>query len=88
MRRLDAWVPALFPKAKRATNGAWRVKSRDLGRDLEEDLSVAPTGIVDFGVADQGDPRQGKRTPIDLVMEHGGAPDARQAAGGWPNSSG
>ncbi|OZA73720.1 MAG: hypothetical protein B7X77_09440, partial [Caulobacter sp. 39-67-4] len=30
--------------------------------------------------ADMGDARSGKRTPIDLVMEHGGAPDATDAA--------
>ena len=71
----------LFPTAKRqAVTGAWRVSSRDLGRQLEEDLSIAPGGIVDFGVHDQGDPRQGKRTPIDLVMELGGAPGRGQAA--------
>ena len=27
---------------------------------------------MDFGIADQGDEREGKRTPIDIVMEHGG----------------
>jgi hypothetical protein len=26
---------------------------------------------VDFGVADMGDPREGKRTPINIVMEYG-----------------
>ena len=81
MRRIEAWVGELFPTARRqAVTGAWRVPSRDLGRQLEEDLSIAPGGIVDFGVHDQGDPRHGKRTPIDLVMEFGGAADASQAA--------
>jgi putative DNA primase/helicase len=81
MKRLEAWVPALFPQAKRqASTGAWRVPSHVLGRKLEEDLSIAPGGIVDFGVHDQGDPRAGKRTPIDLVIEHGHAPDAKRAA--------
>ena len=81
MRRLEAWVRELFPTAKQqAGTGAWRVPSRDLGRQLEEDLSIAPSGIVDFGIHDQGDPREGRRTPIDLVMEYGGAPDATQAA--------
>ena len=41
----------------------------DLGRDLEEDLSISPSGVKDFGVHDLDDPRQGKRTPVDLVME-------------------
>lgn len=81
LRRIEAWVPDLFgAKARRHVNGAWRVGSHELGRGLEEDLSIAPTGIVDFGVHDMGDPRQGKRTPIDLVVEHGGAPDAKRAA--------
>lgn len=80
MARLDGWVPALFPGAKHQPGtGAYRITSRQLGRDLEEDLSIAPNGIVDFGVADMGDPNAGKRTAIDLVMEYGGAPDAREA---------
>ena len=45
------------------------MSSPDLGRDLEEDLSIVPSGIVDFGVHDLDDPLQGKRTPVDLVME-------------------
>src|SRR5262249_8871431 len=49
--------------------GAYRVSSKALGRDLEEDLSIHPTGIVDFGVADQGDAYHGGRTPIDIIME-------------------
>lgn len=65
---LGAWVPALFPAA-REYMGGFRVSSADLHRDLEEDLSIVPEGIVDFGVADMGDERQGKRTPIDLVLE-------------------
>lgn len=65
---LQAWVPALFPAA-REYMGGFRVSSADLHRDLEEDLSIVPEGIVDFGVADMGDERQGKRTPIDLVLE-------------------
>jgi hypothetical protein len=81
MARPEAWVRDLFPTAKKqAGTGAWRVSSADLGRPLEEDLSIAPSGIVDFGVADQGDPRQGKRTPIDLVIERGKAADAKEAA--------
>src|SRR6516162_6258598 len=65
---LGSWVTDIFPHARfeRGT-GAYRISSRDLGRDLEEDLSIAPNGIVDFGVADMGDPRLGKRTPIDIV---------------------
>jgi RepB DNA-primase from phage plasmid len=76
---LDAWVPALFPTA-RAANGGYRISSGDLSRDLEEDLSITAQGIKDFGIHDLGDPRQGKRTPIDLVIEHRGEPDALAAA--------
>lgn len=79
MRALSAWVPALFPAAVPYHDG-YRVLSKSLGRDLEEDLSIVPAGIVDFGVADQGDATAGKRTPIDLVIEHGRQPDATAAA--------
>jgi hypothetical protein len=72
LERLDSWVPNLLPMAVRQPGtGAWRVTSRQLGRQLQEDLSIAPNGIVDFGVADMGDPREGRRTPIDLVLEFG-----------------
>jgi hypothetical protein len=60
---LDAWVPALLPKAKKQSTGAWRVSSRDLGRNLEEDLSIHPNGIQDFG------PEQAC-TAIDTVAQH------------------
>ena len=65
---LGLWVPRLIPSAREYNEG-YRVSSVDLGRDLEEDLSIVPDGIVDFGVADMGDERKGKRTPIDLVLE-------------------
>ena len=70
MANLSAWVPHLFPAAKPYKNG-YRVSSKALGRKLQEDLSILPIGIMDWGVYDQGDPRGGKRTPIDLVMEWG-----------------
>lgn len=74
LRNLAAWVPVLFPSAKaprgsKAQTGPWRVTSKTLGRDLEEDISISPEGIVDFGVHDIGDDREGKRTPIDLILE-------------------
>lgn len=68
---LDAWVSALFPAAKR-TAGGYRVTSSALGRELEEDLSIRTDGIVDWGVADLGDEREGRRTPVDLVIEWSG----------------
>ena len=70
---LGAWVPKLFPKAKLQATGAYRVTSADLGRDYEEDLSIHPDGVQDFG------PRKGL-SPCDLVMEWGGAPTVQAAA--------
>jgi hypothetical protein len=69
LANLSAWVPALLPAAK-VSNLGYRVSSQDLGRDLEEDLSITPAGIKDWGVHDIGDARDGKRTPIDLVIEY------------------
>lgn len=62
---LDAWVPSLFPGAKRQGTGAWRVSSRELGRSLEEDLSLHSSGINDFG-EEQG------LTAIDVVVKFAG----------------
>ena len=68
---LGAWVPEIFgDDAKPQRTGGWRVSSKALERDLEEDLSLHPDGIKDFGVHDMGDPREGKRSPIDIVIEH------------------
>jgi hypothetical protein len=76
LANLGAWVQSIFPGAKpQAGTGAFRVTSRQLRRDLQEDLSLAPGGIIDFGVADMGDARSGRRTAIDVVMEWGSAAD-------------
>jgi hypothetical protein len=48
MQNLHAWVAQLLPAA-RAYHDGYRVSSSDLGRDLEEDLSILPSGIVDWG---------------------------------------
>ena len=69
---LASWVPAIFPKA-RAYHDGYRVSSVDLGRDLEEDLSIIPAGARDFG-------EEAGKTPIDLVIEWGPATDATSAA--------
>jgi AAA domain-containing protein/DNA primase RepB-like protein len=71
LKRLDWWFPLLFRGARKSAQG-WRVSSKDVGRNLEEDISATRDGIVDFGVADMGDGNAGKRTPIDLVMEWNG----------------
>ncbi|MEI6100072.1 MAG: AAA family ATPase, partial [Alphaproteobacteria bacterium] len=71
---LDQWVTRLFPQAiYHHSTGAWRVTSAAIGRNLQEDLSFAPTGIQDFG-------RETGLTAIDAVQQWGGAPDAREAA--------
>ncbi|MEW9922091.1 phage/plasmid primase, P4 family [Marimonas sp. MJW-29] len=62
---LDCWVPSLFPTATKQATGAWRVKSVDLGRNLEEDLSLHPDGIKDFG-------HEVPMTAIDVVEQFGG----------------
>ena len=70
---LGMWVPALFPTAKKSANGAWRITSKDLGRDYQEDLSIHETGISDFGP-------ENTQTAISLTMAFGGAPDPKAAA--------
>jgi putative DNA primase/helicase len=70
---LAAWVPVLFPRAKLQGTGAYRIGSADLGRDYEEDLSIHPKGVQDFG------PRKGL-SPCDVVQEFGSAPDVKAAA--------
>lgn len=76
---IGAWFTALFPKGEEQTGsgltrGCWRVSSADLGRSLEEDISVHPVdGGHDFGTGESC-------SPIDLVMEHGGAATPKDAA--------
>jgi putative DNA primase/helicase len=75
LTRLDDWVQTIFPQAVYQTGtGAWRVASKDRGRpDLEEDISLHPEGIQDFGL-------EHGLSAIDVVIEHGGAPTPMQAA--------
>ena len=79
MRSLSSWVPTLFPDATPHQDG-YRVTSKALNRDQEESLSILQRGIKDFGLHDQGDPKSGKRTAIDLVMDYGPYQDAASAA--------
>lgn len=62
---MDAWVPDLFPGARKAPTGGWRITSKALGRKLQEDLSLHPDGIQDFG-DEEG------LTPIDTVIKFSG----------------
>lgn len=80
LANLEKWVPDLFPDLdlKQRGDGGYRITSEQLKRDLEEDLAITPDGIKDFGVHDlktdlgpDGIDREGKRTPIDLVIEYG-----------------
>ena len=75
-------MPEIFGSAAeyQPNTGAWRISSKALGRELEEDLSIHPDGVTDFGVWDIGDARQGKRTAIDIVIEFGRKRDAAEAA--------
>jgi hypothetical protein len=43
------WAPKLFPRGHASGDGAWRVDPDGTGRDCEEDLSIHPDGIYDFG---------------------------------------
>lgn len=79
LQQIPAWAPQLFPLGRPYQGNGWRVSSAALGRGLEEDLSITPQGIKDFGVHDQGDPRQGRRTPIGLVIEWGAAANVDDA---------
>lgn len=72
MASLPDWVPALFRTA-RDYHGGYRVTSHDLGRSLEEDISIVPEGIKDFG-------EESGKTAIDLVIEWGPANTAKDAA--------
>lgn len=65
MAFLDTWVPLAFPSAKRLASGVWRVSSKALGRNLQEDLSLHRDGIKDFG-------DEVGLSPIDVVVKFTG----------------
>jgi hypothetical protein len=47
---ISLWARSLFPRARfEPGTNAWRVSSKDLGRHLEEDISIHPSGVRDFG---------------------------------------
>lgn len=65
---VERWISAVFPGRAYQSGASWRVSSKSLGRDLQEDLSVHPgkstdpeTGIKDFGT-ERG------MSPIDVVI--------------------
>jgi hypothetical protein len=73
LARLDSWVPTMHPTARKHSNGAWRITSESLNRDLEEDLAYHPDGIRDHG-------EESGLTPIDAVLKYGDTADAKSAA--------
>ena len=84
------WVPALFGAdavARSSAEQGYRVSSEALGRDLEEDLSLHPAGCKDWGLHDQNDARDGKRSPIDVVMQWSERFGARLEDGETPTTA-
>lgn len=81
MNNLKQWVPEFFPDAREYKEG-YRVASADIGENYEEDLTIhpLPMGIKYFGVADQGDEREGRRTPIGIIAEYSTRSDVHEAA--------
>jgi hypothetical protein len=74
LERLDAWVPVLHHAAKKQRGtGAWRVKSKNLSRNLQEDISYHKDGIQDFG-------EERGLTAIDAVIKYGAERKAADAA--------
>ena len=81
---LIAWAPELFP------GGTWngitfRVSEKVLRRGLQEDISIHPEGIRDWGLNDQPgeEEREGRRTPIDLVIDWREQEDDALSAAMW-----
>lgn len=83
LANMAAWVLEIFPKARPYHEGGYRVSPADRGPGVgcnycgrqwsehDEDISFDPKeGICDFAVGDEGDPKEGSRSPIDIVMEH------------------
>jgi hypothetical protein len=84
LNNIDAWAPAIFPAGRfEKGTGAFRVSSDDLGRGLQEDLSIHPVhGGHDFG-------EETGCSPIDIVMSHGaeaGVIDRVDALTGKPDA--
>lgn len=73
LMNLSAWVPALFGDKARAYQDGYRIASVDLNRRLQEDISILPAGIQDFG-------EERGKSAVDLVIDWGPATDAQSAA--------
>jgi putative DNA primase/helicase len=66
LHHIDLWAPLAFPGGD-FKNGVFRVSPGALGRDCEEDLSMSPDGIRDFGQEWPHQPRV-TYTAIKLCM--------------------
>jgi hypothetical protein len=75
LANISPWFTAIFPTAtQEPRTGAWRASSADLGRSLEEDVSMHPTeGGQDFGTRES-------LSPITTAIRWGGASDVKAAA--------
>jgi putative DNA primase/helicase len=65
LQALHQWVPVMLPKARSymvGTQPGYRISSKELGRDLQEDLQFSPDGIMDFG-------EERGYSPIDAVIK-------------------
>ncbi len=69
MRNFDAWVPELFGDDAKPALGGYRISSKALGRDLQEDLSIHPEGIRDHG-------EERGMTPVQVVERWAETDDA------------
>lgn len=58
---LHAWVPRVLPDVREWQNG-YRITSKALGRNLQEDLKLTPDGIYDFG-------EEQAMSPVDVVLK-------------------
>lgn len=81
MHNMKSWVTHFFPTAREYKEG-YRVASDDIGESYEEDLTIHPypLGIKYFGVADQDDTREGRRTPIGIIAEYSLKTEKTEAA--------
>lgn len=71
MQHVKVWAPHFFPTAREYKEG-YRVASGDINQPYEEDLTIHPwpLGIKYFGVSDQGDGAEGRRTPVGIIAEY------------------
>lgn len=71
LRNVKLWVPHFFNEAREYKEG-YRVPSDSIGESFEEELTIHPwpMGIKYFGVADQDDKTEGRRTPVSVIAQY------------------